>query len=244
MRRILLGSLFWLACTGVEAEGGYTIVTEEWAPYNYVENGVLKGISVDIVEAIMAATDVRFRAMVLPSMRTTLALQGEPRTIMFSLFRTREREALYQWVGPILEESVYPYRLRQAAPPPRTLEELKAATSITTRVAGLVPRQLQALGFRNLDPAAVESEQLYKMLYLGRADIIVGDTDSGVFYYTRKLGFDPGALEKIPVEIVHSELYIAFSLDSDDDLVRSWNAALKTLKDQGKLEQIVAKYRR
>lgn len=245
MRPVLVVALLWVVCAlGYSDENDYTLVTEEWAPYNYTENGKLKGISVDIVEAVMEATNRRFKILVLPTMRSTATLRAEPKTIMFSLFRTKEREALYQWVGPLIEESIFPYRLRQQGPLPRTWDDLRTASRITTRVDGLVVRQLQAQGVANLDPVAIESEQLYKMLFLGRAEIIVGDTDTGVRYYTEKLGYDPSALEKVPVEVVRSALYIAFSLDCERELVSSWSSALKTLKDQGTIDRIVARYLR
>lgn len=221
---------------------GYRIVTEEWAPYNYVEDGKLKGISFDIVEALMALTHDRFPIEVLPSMRTTEVLSTNPLTIMFSLFRTKEREPLYKWVGPIVEETIYPYALKKDPVSATTIEELKSVSSIVTRFAGLVPTRMQTLGFLNLDPSAPTSEQLYRMLFAGRAQVIVGDTDLGVRYYLRRANLDYGALQKVPIEIVHSELYIAFSRGSEDRVVRAWAAALEELKRTGVLARILASY--
>lgn len=220
----------------------YRIVTEEWAPYNYRENDRLTGMATEVVRAVMALTGDDFEVMVRPSMRTTRALQTRPRTIMYSLFRTPEREPLYKWVGPIVEESIYPYQLADAAQPIDTLEQLLRAPRITTRHAGLVPKLLQSLGFDNLDRSATESQQLYRMLLAGRTDIIVGDTDAGVAYYSRKLNIAPGTLRRIPIELFRSSLYIAFSRDSDDELVAAWSRALQQLRESGELERIRRRY--
>ncbi|QBZ90481.1 transporter substrate-binding domain-containing protein [Pseudomonas viciae] len=219
----------------------YQVVTEEWAPYNYQENNQLTGMTTEVVRAIMALTGDDFEVLLKPSMRASQILKTRRKTIMYSMFRTAERESLYKWVGPIVEESIHPYQLA-SAPPLSSLEQLLRAPQITTRHAGLVPQMLQSLGFNNLDKSATESKQLYRMLLAGRTSIIVGDTDAGVAYYSRQLDIAPGTLRKIPIELYHSSLYIAFSLDSEDKVVTAWARALEQLRRSGELRRIQYRY--
>ncbi|WP_085987061.1 transporter substrate-binding domain-containing protein [Pseudomonas fluorescens] len=219
----------------------YQVVTEEWAPYNYVEHDQLTGMTTEIVRAIMALTGDKFEVLLQPSMRATQILKNRPKTIMYSLFRTPEREPLYKWVGPIVEESIHAYQLA-STPPINSLEQLLHAPQITTRHAGLVPQTLQSLGFNNLDKSATESKQLYRMLLAGRTSIIVGDTAAGVAYYSRQLEIAPGTLRQIPIELYRSSLYIAFSTDSDDQLIAAWNRALEQLRQSGELARIQRRY--
>ena len=58
---------------------------------------------------------------------------------------------------------------------------------------------LASMGFDNLDTSATESEQLYRMLLAGRTEVIIGDTDTGVAYYSRQLGIAPGSLRLVPI---------------------------------------------
>ncbi len=220
----------------------YQVVTEEWAPYNYHANHQLTGMTTEIVRAIMALTGDDFEMVLLPSMRATRALQTRPKTIMYSLFRTAEREPLYKWVGPIVEESIYPYQLASAAQPVHSLEQLLHVPRITTRHAGLVPDMLQSLGLNNIDRSATANHQLYRMLLAGRTDVIIGDTDAGVAYYSRQLNIAPGTLRKIPIEIYRASLYIAFSRDSDEELITAWASALDQLRLSGELERIQRRY--
>nr|WP_305518396.1 transporter substrate-binding domain-containing protein [Pseudomonas sp. Q11] len=223
--------------------GEYQVVTEEWAPYNYQENNQLTGMTTEIVRAIMALTGDDFEVLLQPSMRATQVLRTRSKTIMFSLFRTAEREPLYKWVGPIVEESIHAYQLANV-PPLTSLEQLLHAPRITTRHAGLVPNMLQSLGFDNLDRSATESKQLYRMLLAGRTGIIVGDTDAGVAYYSRQLNIAPGTLRKIPIELYRSSLYIAFSPDSEDEVVAAWAKALEQLRRSGEVGRIQRRYER
>lgn len=219
----------------------YQVVTEEWAPYNYEENNQLTGMTTEIVRAIMALTGDDFEMVMLPSMRASHVLRTRPRTIMYSMFRTPEREPLYKWVGPIAEESIHAYQLADA-PPVNSLEQLLHAPRITTRHAGLVPDMLRSLGFNNLDRSATENLQLYRMLLAGRTRIIVGDNDAGVAFYSRQLNIAPGTLRQIPIELYRSSLYIAFSRDSEDEQVATWAEALEQLRHSGELERIQRRY--
>lgn len=222
--------------------GEYQVVTEEWAPYNYQDNNRLKGMSTEIVRAIMALTGDNFDVVLQPSMRSTHQLNSQPKTIMYSLFRTPEREPLYKWVGPLVEESIYPYQLANAKQPVNTREQLLHAPQITTRQAGLIPQVLQAQGFTNLDKSAVGTLQLYHMLLAGRTEIIADDTDAGVVYYSHQVHMAPGTLRKIPVELYRASLYIAFSHDSDDKVVAAWSKALEHLRQSGELARIQHRY--
>lgn len=220
----------------------YQIVTEEWAPYNYQEQGQLTGMTTEVVRAIMAVTGDNFDIQLVPSLRATRALNLQPRTIMYSLFRTAERESLYKWVGPVVEVSIHPYQLASAPQPAYSLEQLMSAPRITTRNAGLIPDLLVSLGFDNLDRSAVRNQQLYLMLLAGRTEIIIGDTNTGVAHYSRQLGIAPAMLRQVPVEIYRASLYIAFSKDSDDGLVAAWAEALEQLQGSGELERIRLRY--
>ncbi|MFN3581606.1 MAG: substrate-binding periplasmic protein [Pseudomonas sp.] len=233
---LLLGAL-----NGATAEP-YQVVTEEWPPYNYKENNQLTGMTTEIVRAIMALTGDDFDLVVVPSMRASRALNNRPRTIMYSMFRTAEREALYKWVGPIVEGAIYPYQLANAPQQITSLDQLLRAPRITTRHAGLVPDLLESLGLGNIDRSATKSQQLYRMLLAGRTDVIVGDTEAGVAYHSRALDIAPGTLRRIPIEIYRESLHIAFTLDSDDELIAAWARALEQLRESGELERIKLRY--
>ncbi|SQF97884.1 putative ABC transporter periplasmic substrate-binding protein [Paucimonas lemoignei] len=219
----------------------YQVVTEEWAPYNYLEDQQLTGMTTEIVRAIMAITGDDFEVVLLPSMRASHVLKSRPRTILYSMFRTPEREHAFKWVGPIVDESIHAWQLAKS-PPISSLEQLLSAPQITTRHAGLVPDVLESRGFDNVDRTATASQQLYRMLLAGRTQIIAGDTDAGVAYYNQQLKIAPGTLRQIPIELYRSSLYIAFSPDSDDTLVAAWAAALEQLRQSGELGRIQLRY--
>lgn len=242
MKRIMVGFLFlalWVSFVRAES---YRVFTEEWAPYSYLDNGELKGFVTEVVYSIMKITHDEFEVALVPSMRASYALKVRPRSIMFPMFRTKNREALYKWVGPIAEVAIYPYQLSGARKRIEDFNDLLEVEKITTRSVGLLPRLLKIKGFRNLDESAAESEQLYLMLLAGRSEVIVGDSDEGVLYYMRKLKVPSSFVRRIPVELYRSSLYVAFSLDCNDELINSWSRALEMLRQSGRLANIQRKY--
>lgn len=138
LRTSLIAAPLLAACTLCTASSAlqYEIVTEEWAPYNYTSEGQLKGLSTDIVMAIMNLTGDRFPIHVLPSLRTGMVLDRRPRTIMYSLFRTKERKDRYKWVGPIIEEAIFPYKRRESPLVIKSIDDLKQLGRITCRHGG------------------------------------------------------------------------------------------------------------
>ena len=73
-------------------EGSLTIITENWPPYNYEENGEVKGFSTEIVQAIMKELNVNYDIQVLPGARGEKLLEEGTQVMNFSLFRNAARE--------------------------------------------------------------------------------------------------------------------------------------------------------
>ena len=244
---IWLGAWLGLGLAGVPGPGmalplasnaTITLITEEWPPYNYVEQGHLTGISVTIVQALQQELGRHDPIQVYPSQRAKKILESQPRTMMFSMFRTPQRETRYKWIGPIGHDAIYFYQRRGSPLQIRTLQDAKAVPVIASRQAGLVFNTLIALGFTNLDATAYSSKQVYGKLLRGRADLAISDSPLGVRYLLQQMGLPADALQQTPVKVVESDLYIAASLDFPDSEIAQWQQALDRLKAGGELEQV------
>ena len=244
---IWLGAWLALGLAGVPSsslalplarEAAITLITEEWPPYNYVEQGRLTGVSVTIVQALQRELGRTDPIQVYPSQRAKLILESRSRTMMFSMFRTPQRETRYKWIGPIGRDAIYFYQRRGSPLQIRTLQDAKEVPVIASRQAGLVFNTLIALGFTNLDATAYSSKQVYGKLLRGRADLAISDSPLGVRYLLQQMGLPADALQQTPVKVVESDLYIAASLDFPDTEIAQWQQALDRLKAGGELEQV------
>jgi polar amino acid transport system substrate-binding protein len=219
-----------------------SIVTEEWAPYNYAEAGVVKGRSVEIVQTLARTLQVPIDIQLLPSMRATVALDNQPRTMMITMLRTPEREARYKWIGPLGDSSIYFYKRKGSPLAINSLEDAKKVPLICSRHAGVTVSRLRAAGFANLDASATEGQAVYRMLLFGRCDLAISDSPLGVAHALRQMGVAPDAVVQTPVKLLSLPLFIACSKDIPDAEVARWQAALDALKSSGAFQAILRKH--
>jgi polar amino acid transport system substrate-binding protein len=219
-----------------------TVVTEEWAPYNYSENGELKGFSVEIIQAIAKKLNANVDIQLLPSMRATAMLNSNPRTMLITMLRTPEREKKYKWVGPLGDSSIYFYKKKGSPVVVSTLADVKKVGSICTRQGGLVFSTLKSAGFVNLNASANEGEAIYNMLIHGRCDLAISDSPLGVNYLLKKMNDPPDAVVQTSVKLVAFPIYIACSQDIPDAEIARWQKALDFLKVSGAFHSILEKY--
>lgn len=220
------------------------ILTEEWPPYNYTEDGVLKGFSVEIVQGILQRLNEVATLAVFPSMRTKLILESTPRTMMITMLRTPEREHQYKWIGPLGDGAIYFYQRSDSRLSVASLDDAKRVRLIACRSGGLVLNTLREKGFSNLDSASTDGASIYKKLLLGRCDLAISESPLGVLYLLKKMGYPSNALLQTPVQLIGFPLYIACSKDVPDQEVANWQKALDALKASGAFASIQKKYER
>ena len=97
-------TLLFGLCGGALAQQKITLYTEEYAPYNWrdKESGEITGLSTDIVAELMKRAHLAYaRPVSVPWARGLALAAANADTCLFTAARVPEREALYQWVGPI-----------------------------------------------------------------------------------------------------------------------------------------------
>jgi polar amino acid transport system substrate-binding protein len=248
VRRIQAGLLSIFAlCAGMQvcAQGNpLTILTEEWPPYNYVENGDLKGFSVEIARSIMRELKIDNKIEVYPGIRATSMLNANRRVMFFTLLRTPERENKYKWIGPIGLDAIYFYKKKGNPLVVNTIEDVRKAKVVACRYAGLVYNTLKGLNFNNLDASTDNSVEIYTKLLNGRCELAVSDSPLGVRYWLKKMGYPEDSLVQTPVKVVESELYIACSLDIPQAEISLWQKALDKIKSTGEYDKLYRHYLR
>lgn len=242
MRKPLLAIVLILTCLRCFSDEGILIVTEEWAPYNYALNGKITGLSTEIVTSIMRIEGMEYPIEVYPSMRAKMLIDTRPKTILYSLFRTPDREQNYRWVGPIIEENIYFYKLRSNPVKIRSISDTKRITLIACRRAGLIHDLLVERGYENLDESGTDSKQVYGKLLAKRCDLAISDTDIGIKYLFDQMDANLALIEKVNFVFFTSKLYIAFSKDISDEEYARWNEAFEKLRQSGELGRIIKRY--
>ena len=219
-----------------------SILTEEWAPYNYMDNGKLVGFSVEIVEEILKDLRLDCPIRFLPGMRASRILNTQPRTMMITMLRTPARETQYKWIGPLGEDAIYFYKKKGGTLDVASLEDAKKVRRVACRNAGLVHDALLKNGFANLDTFAADGPAIYRKLLAGRCDLGVSDAPLGVKHLLKEWHLPLDTLVQTSVKIVESPLYIACSKDLPDSEIVLWQKSLDKMKKAGTYATIRSKY--
>lgn len=239
MKKWLLFAVCLLLPTPASASlGGLTFITEEYPPYNYRRGERLEGISIEILERIFDEADTplsRDDVLFYPWVRGYDTVLTEPGTVLFSTTRTDQREALFQWVGPIATDRVTLIARRDSGIRLDSLEDLMSGNY---RIAVI----REDIGAQRLTEAGLSPEQLHlamsnvsalKMLERGRVDLWAYGEDVA-FWLMQEHGLSTADFMSV-MTISESDLYYALHRDTDPDLVERMQTALDALRQRGEL---------
>ncbi len=222
------------------------IYTENYPPFNMKENDKLTGISVDILGEILKRTgstqtlkDVKLTNW----SRAYSIAQKKKNSMVFSTTRTKSREKLFKWVGPITETAI-----GVLAPKDRhivinsagELNKYKIGTilkdigELLLLEAGVDKKQIQSVSGENsieLSFNKMENNRIDMFAY----DITVANTNA------KKAGIDIDKYENV-YSLKKGELYYAFNPATDDLIIEKWQKALEEIKNDGTYEKIRNRY--
>ncbi len=222
-------STLLLANNNLNAREPITLITEEWPPYNYVENRIIKGISTEIVQLVMKDLGVNDEIIVLPSARARVKLDSTPRSMLYSFILTPERKPLFHWIGPLAEQSIYFYSTKGSKIHVQSLEEAKQVRSVCCRDSGLVYEMLVKAGFKNLE-VSVGAESIYLKALNGRCDLAISETHLGLMHLLKKINLPNDAFKQTPVKLISSPLYIVANKSIPLSEVKQWQESLEKVK--------------
>lgn len=220
------------------------VVTEEYPPYNYTENGRLTGLSTEIVQAALAAAQLQGQFQSLPWARAYDIAQNSENVLIYTIVRTPHREALFKWVAPLAPMRRYLFSWAQR---PITLHHLDDAQhyQIGTVNEDAGEQFLIAQGFikgRNLQSSAQYAFN-YEKLKLGRIDLWIME-ERVAHYLARQAGDDPLLVLKKSYSLPQQEgeYYMAFGKQTPDALVERVRQGLALIKQNGVLDAIQKKW--
>jgi polar amino acid transport system substrate-binding protein len=219
-------------------------LTEEWAPFNYQEDGNATGISVELLESIFKNIGVnRSRAdvRIVPLAEGFQIAQNNTSTVLFSIVLTPEREPLYKWAGPFTKASFVLYA------PMSSNITISSAEDLNQYRIGAVQSSIEndLLTSQGVNKSQIVNgetpEALLRMLEEGQIDLWATGDLAGRHQMLRTAS-DPNAYE-IVYTLSENDFYYIFSKDVPDTLISAFEQAIETARNQ-KDEQGVSDYER
>jgi len=244
-RRALMCGVFAALTVPVLAAETVKIVTEEFPPYNYTENGKLTGLATDVVEAVLKEMNVEGSFQSMPWARAYETALNSENVMIYSITRTEQRDKLFKWVGVIAPGDWYLFSLQGRNLKLKRLDEAKKYQTATVN-EDVGEQFLVSKGFaigKNLQ-SSNKYEFNYEKLKLGRVDLWVANGLVAA-HLSRQAGDDPA---KVLAPAYHFDdlgsagNYMAFGPKTSDAYVQRFRKGLEAIKRKGIFEALQKKW--
>jgi ABC-type amino acid transport substrate-binding protein len=228
------------------ANENINIYTEEYPPYNMKKGDELKGIVVDVVEAILKeikSKQSKSDIVLTNWSRAYMMAQKKKNSMVFSTMRTKERDKHFKWVGPIAPTTKNIIALKSKnikIKTPRDLNKYKIGTVLKDSAEellgdlGVKKSNLKSIGGKNA------LELSLKKLLNGRIDMFAYNSNVAQ-YYSKENGIDWNKFEIVYV-LKETDVYLAFNNQTNDKIINKWQKAFELIKLNGTYQRILEKY--
>lgn len=219
----------------------YKILTESYPPYNYQEEGDLKGISVEILDKILEKikADLSKNDVELLSWARAYNITlRKSDTMFFSTTRTDQRENLFKWVGPITKTEIALVTNKDIT--------INKISDLKNYKIGVVRNDigeslLYTNGVSRKNISAVDSlEQNIRKLDTKRIDLIAYESNV-IFWKLKRMEYRVDDFKKV-YKLSEGDLYYAFNKNTPESIIEKFQKALEELKEDGTVNKILSKY--
>ncbi|WP_207260595.1 transporter substrate-binding domain-containing protein [Desulfovibrio sp. Huiquan2017] len=217
--------------------GEFAMQAIVYPPLVYADQGRVWGVAPEVVLEIQRIVGDSSPLQETPWLRGYEQTQKLPRQALFAIVRIPERERLFKWVGPIFGEGDYFFKHRGAPLRIENLDDARAVLRIGVRKDGYTHQALAAAGFTNLD-IGPSYESSFRKLAEDRVDLVLMG-ERTYYYMVRQAGLNPADFERTDCKFGDSAAWLAFSLDVPDEVIRRWQNALDSLKQNGVYKDIM-----
>jgi polar amino acid transport system substrate-binding protein len=219
------------------------VVTEDWPPYSYAgDNGEIQGLGTEVVKAVLHQAGLSAKIQIYPWARSLLLARNKPGTLIYSLARSKEREAQFIWIGELVPRNDWFFRAaghRSIAP--TSLAEVKHCGSVCLVNKDIVEDDLQRLGFvaQKHYITTARFTDCMKMVQNGSVQLLVSSPVDLAWELKTHPDIHSGFEPVLPLPSSGSEpLYLAASKGTSPEIVLRLRSAFRSLQKSGQIEQI------
>lgn len=234
MKHSLLVILLLFSFTLKSKETRLEVVTENWPPFILQEKEVA-GIVTKNVRDILKYSNIDYAINIYPWARSFHLATTTPNTLIYSIYRTKERESKFHWFCPIYKSTpIHVYKLASNNLNIDSLAPLKKGIVGIMRGDNSHNYFLQK-GFQagvNLDLSANEFTNLRKLIG-GRVDVVV-QSEASLNYRLALLGAkDLKVVAGVAIaQAENAQHCMALSLETAPEVVNQIKAAFKQWQAQ------------
>lgn len=213
----------------------FRFLTEQYKPFNYVENGDLTGLAPEILKEVCQHLNIPFEVEVLPWEDAYSIAKQSHNAVIFSTILNAERRDLFKWAGAISSVDWLFYSSSQNQIPLNSLEDAKKINRIGVITDYAITQYLVQEGFTNLIYLSDHIEA-FDQLLKGDIDLFPSDRitaeaaldELGMSYYS----------VTVQMKILTDMVYFAFNKAIPDNVVADFQQEIDHMKENGTLRSL------
>lgn len=242
LRNAFLGGFTALLALQVPASAAdLTAYTTEWAPYNFEEDQVIKGVSSDLLNEACNLAKLKCEIQMVPWARGYKITQNTPNTLIYTTARKPSRENEFLWVGPILPRVTWIYTSVVGDRQPKSLQELGQWRIGVVRGEAAQQDLLSAGVPASSLVEANSNHDLMRMVQARMIDALV-NTEVGMQWQLRTFQGGTISLHRTLKLSDEGAYYYALNRQSDPEHVRKLQTSIDKIRRSGRLDAIVRSY--
>lgn len=219
-------------------------LTESYPPHNYLENGRLTGVSIEILQLMwkkLGLSNTAADVKMLPWARGMARIQKEKNIVLFGMGYSAERSETLNWVGPYYAHSLFLIGKKEGKFSIHNLDDAKAfKVGVVREDVGHQILVKKGFPLSSLD-LTNNADSLYRKLKAGRIDMICFMEDSA-FKAMPKSGLNPDNYERL-FEIFQLKSGFGFSKQVPKSVITDFQGALDAVIQDGSVASILKKYK-
>lgn len=218
-----------------------TIIAEDYKPLSYLENNEFKGPNIDVLNLMLKKLHVKNKIKHLPWKRAYETILRDLNMGLISTTRTKEREDLFKWVGPLSVKKFNIYALKKSHIKINKLDDLKEFQIGVER--GTINEQM--LLSRGIADSSLSKVNYTKqnMGMLLRRRVQLWAVASSTFHETLGENKTDSDLFELVYTLKIAKQYIAFNINMPDEIIKLWQDTFDELLKSGKIKEIFEKHK-
>ncbi len=225
---------------GQSSAAGLDVLTDDNPPFSTMDGKAVAGVATDIVKEMAKRAEVPVNITLANREESYRSTQAATDTCLYAVARAPDREALFKWVGPLINNKWAVYSRPDFADPVRSTSEMKkykvAAETFDGRIDYL--RQNGFIGILEDDNDVNNARRLFmKKDDPNYADLWL----TGVYGAKKRAAAAKVPEPKMVYTLREIPLYLACSALTSKANIDKLNTALEAMKKDGSLAKLQAK---
>lgn len=237
---LILVFCFFIFQSSVYSTERIKILTTQYPPYQYIEEGEVRGFSAEVVKLILSNAGINAEISVVPWARAEKELTSQKNIFFFNLSRTVEREDKFIWIADITPANIYIWKLKS-----RKDIVINSLDDIKYYMNSVLPNSvshnyLKSINVPNNKILEVTiNKQSIKMLDLERVDIVPQDEISFLTTVRSDNDLKFSDFERVTLlEEISGVSYLVASKDSDLEIINKLKESWKKIKKSDKYNEL------